>query len=261
MPTKIEWVRNPDGTQGETWNPIIGCSPVSDGCKHCYASRIANKKIMRKYFPGLTDGAQWNGKTLFRPERLEQPFHWRKPRGIFVCSMSDLFHESVAYEQVLSIFGVMAKTLHHKYYILTKRPKIALDRYRYMCFESAAYGCTIFKNSGWPLPNVTLGVSVEDQKTYEQRWDICYNVPASKHFISYEPAIGPINERDLLSIFHCPDWVIMGSETGPGARPMDLDWARSVRDQCNESGIPFFFKKDSQGRRELDGRIWEEMPR
>jgi protein gp37 len=312
MPTKIEWVRNPDGTQGETWNPVVGCSKVSEGCANCYAERIVRR------FPWMTgektfgfspdsadlqEGIGWDGNAHFMPHKLNKPFHWRKPRMIFVCSMGDLFHESVENGQIAAVFGVMAACPQHTFVVLSKRPDRLTEWFKWiaqcgrmvpMSFipeggSGEAAACVMSSTTclflepiepkyftraihrPWPLPNVWLGVSVENQKTADERIPWLLKTPAARWFVSIEPMLGlvDLNKRECLidktgfrfTIGNYLDWVICGAETGPGKRPMDLDWARDVRDQCQEAGVPFFFKRDSSGRRELDGRLHEEMPR
>jgi protein gp37 len=230
MSTNIEWVRNPDGTPGETWNPVVGCSKVSAGCKHCYAERWHQRFFSDKKFTDV--------RCL--PERLSQPLHWQKPRTIFVNSMSDLFHEAVPDEFIDWVFAVMARTQEHTYQVLTKRP----ERMRQFCQNWNSQDL-----APWPMPNVWLGVSVEDQATAEERIPWLLETPAAVRFVSCEPLLGPIDLNveygqgvgDLLIDYL--NWVIVGGESGPKARPMHPDWARSIRDQCVAAGVPFFFKQ------------------
>lgn len=292
MSTKIEWVKNEDGTQGETFNPVMGCTPISEGCTKCYSRAMIKRYKGSKGWPNSPEEV-----TLF-PERLEKPFHWKKQKRIFVCSMSDLFHDDIPFEFIAAVFGVMAATPRHTYMILTKRPARMLEFYKLVSsFDwSASVECAdqllssearnhpkgfsgpIHCKYGpdpdapWPLPNVHIGVSVENQATADERIPLLLQTPASKRFVSYEPALGPIcfnviskPQQGLVKSsvmdrhgYYCGiDQIICGAETGPGARPMDLDWARSVRDQCQAAGVPFFFKKNSNGNRKLDGIMHE----
>lgn len=255
--TKIEWTE-------ETWNPIIGCSKVSLGCDHCYAERMANRLAHIKataphYGIAVKDG-RWTGKTLIGAESaLEKPLHWKKPRTIFVCSMGDLFHESVPYEWVNEVWGIMERCTQHTFQVLTKRPEMLVD------YLSNA----LIYNHGI-LPNVWLGVTAENQEQADKRIPILLQIPAAKRFVSIEPMLGPVDLSQInisidRTITHnvltgipydwdygeeIPenridglDWVICGGESGPRARPMHPGWAISLRDQCVEAGVPFFFKQ------------------
>ena len=261
--SKIEWTE-------ATWNPILGCDKISPGCKNCYAIRTAhrlqanpNPKVA-KAFEGLTviQGGEpnWTGRVNFVAERLEEPLRWRQPRRIFVNSQSDLFHEGVTNEQIAAIFGVMAAARQHTFQILTKRPERALLWFRWIAkgdVESAAIrGCTLaaakllresfapFVGPGaraeipWPLPNVWLGVSCESPK-YKDRIDLLRETPGAVRMLSLEPLLEDLGVINLEGIH----WVIVGGESGPNARPMHPDWARSLRDQCKAAGVPFFFKQ------------------
>jgi protein gp37 len=250
-------------------------------------------------FEGLaTTNGSWSGEVRFYPERLEKPFRWRAPRRIFVNSMSDLFHSGVTNEQIAAVFGVIASTPRHQYFILTKRPERMVEWFRvertpaqwmewfllYLRHNGInsshfSFNVNLFsENPQWPLPNLWLGVSVEDQPTADERIPLLFRVPATKRFVSYEPGIdwvrfknqwlgicpecdGTLEVCRHSKIACCPDCshlcsrldlVICGAETGPRKRPLDLDWARSVRDQCSASGVPFWFKKDSDGNETLD---------
>jgi len=253
MPTKIEWAE-------ESWNPITGCTPISEGCEHCYARRIAQRLRGRCGYPKDDPF-----RVTFHPDRLDQPLHWKKPRMIFVCSMGDLFHPDVSEYDILAIWQRMGefhdregtilpveKRPGHTYMVLTKRPERALK------FLSCRYP------HGYERKNVWLGVSVENQKRADVRIPILLQIPAAKRFVSIEPMLGSIKLQHYgtgTSI----DWVICGGESGPGARPMHPDWPRSIRDQCQAAGIPFFFKqwggvnKKTAGRL-LDGWEWNEYP-
>lgn len=235
----IEWTE-------ATWNPVTGCSEVSPGCAHCYAKTFAER------FRGVPGHPYEVGFDLtLRPERLQQPLAWKTPRLIFVNSMSDLFHEDVPLEFIAQVFEVMEQATHHTFQILTKRAER---------LEAVA------SQLPWP-ENIWMGVSVENQR-WTSRIDALRRTPARVKFLSCEPLLGPLG-LTLSDI----DWVIVGGESGPRARPMQLDWARSIRDQCLAAEVPFFFKQwgafDSDGRRVgkkragrvLSGRTWDEMPR
>lgn len=271
--TGIEWT-------DATWNPVTGCSKVSPGCDHCYAETVAHRFNGTKAYP--------NGFAVtLRPERLDQVLRWRKPRRIFVNSMSDLFHDDVPDEYIGSVFDVMARAEHHTFQILTKRHarmRSLLRKWEQEGADSVARGelhpdyghaawrrhdkvwCTPRK---WPLPNVWLGVSTEDQRWADIRIPALLDTPAAVRFISAEPLLGPIvlhpywlhgqphwgapeptptgngGSIDMRPLELAPrlDWVIVGGESGPGARPMHPDWARSLRDQCDQAGVPFLFKQ------------------
>jgi protein gp37 len=230
--SKIEWTE-------ATWNPVTGCTKISPGCKHCYAERMSRR------LKAMGQPNYLNGFALtLQPHMLDLPLKWRKPRAIFVNSMSDLFHKSVPLEYVEKVFDVMNRASWHRFQVLTKRA----DR-----LERLA-----------PLlrwtPNIWMGVSVENDK-YVDRIDRLRNTPAKIKFLSLEPLLGPLKNLNLADI----DWAIVGGESGFGARPMDIDWVKSLRSQCERSGVAFFFKqwggvnKKKTGR-ELDGRTWDEMP-
>lgn len=297
--TGIEWTDS-------TWNPIVGCSVVSPGCTNCYAMRLAGTRLRNHPSrAGLTidskAGPVWNGEVKLYEPALDQPLRWRRPRRIFVCAHGDLFHESVPDEWIDRVFAIMALTPQHTFQVLTKRAK----RMRQYVLDVAAQerictlGITLGSNrkvnpniiiriptwiAHWPLCNIWLGVSVEDQARADERIPDLLATPAAKRFISAEPLLGPV---DLMSIdlpdgdtYIKPltgtegesgeqwpglDWVICGSESGPGARPCDIDWVRSLRDQCSESGVAFFWKQHVENGRklstpELDGRTWTEFP-
>jgi len=225
--SKIEWTE-------ASWNPVSGCTKVSPGCDHCYAETFAER------WRGTPGHHFENGfDVTLRPERLEQPLRWKRPRRIFVNSMSDLFHEAVPTAFIGAVFDVMRRTPQHTYQILTKRHA----RMRSLA-RSAAFG------EGWPLPNVWLGVSVEDQKWADIRIPALLDTPAAVRFISAEPLLGPVSLWHLIdakgSGVEDPrelDWIIAGGESGPGARPCDLGWLRALRDQCEWAGVPFFCKQ------------------
>ncbi len=228
----IEWT-------DATWNPLTGCDKISPGCKHCYAERMSRRlKSMRQ-------ANYRNGFELTLHEHaLDIPKKWKSPRTVFVNSMSDLFHKDVPLEFIAKVFRVMAETPQHRYQVLTKRS----DRLAELAPELA-----------WPS-NVWMGVSVENLK-YAHRIEHLQTVPAAVRFLSLEPLLGPLPELNLDGIH----WVIVGGESGPGARPMEASWVRDIRDQCQRAGVAFFFKQwggvqKKRTGRELDGRTWDEMP-
>lgn len=283
----IEWT-------DATWNPITGCTLVSEGCRHCYAARLAGTRM--KNHPTRQGLARQNragefkftGEVRFNEGWLDQPLRWKRPRRIFVCAHGDLFHESVPDEWIDRVFAVMALAPQHTFQVLTKRPERAR---RYFSAVSAGDGGALAAQSRiqlavgsehgaeqlegwrWPLPNVWLGTSVEDQAAADKRIPELLATPAAVRFISAEPLLGPIDLlRFGMAVHHHPgndvsdpavqalvravrkkfaaergkgtlDWVIVGGESGPQARPMDPEWVRSLRDQCGPAGVPFFFKQ------------------
>ena len=288
--TGIEWT-------DATWNPVTGCTKVSQGCKHCYAerdwARLSANPATKYSGRAFTDVATHR-------DTLALPCRWSKPRRIFVNSMSDLFHEAVPFEFIAAVFGVMAAASWHTFQVLTKRPQRALDFFAWLDahperrhFDTRAMqkkypgedwhpypffladvtaqhlpfagaGLRVDIKGKWPLPNVWLGVSVEDQAAVDERVPLLLGMPAAVRFLSVEPMLGPIDIRmDLshsMAMLHAGflrggllvpsgermlpvDWVIVGGESGPHARPMHPDWARSLRDQCAAAGVPFIFKQ------------------
>jgi protein gp37 len=231
--SNIEWTE-------ATWNPLTGCTKISPGCKFCYAERMA-RRLQAMGSPNYLNGF----KLTLQEHALYIPSRWRQPRKIFVNSMSDLFHKDVPEEFILRVFASMEAAPWHRYQILTKRSARlrALD-------HSLKWG-----------EHVWMGVSVESA-TYVFRIDDLRATGARTKFLSLEPLLGPMPNLDLGNI----DWVIVGGESGPKARPMNPDWAIEIRDQCAEAGVPFFFKqwggknKKKTGRM-LDGRTWDEMPK
>jgi protein gp37 len=237
----IEWT-------GATWNPVTGCDRVSKGCDHCYALTLAGRLKAMGQAKYQHDGDPRTSGPGFgltmHPADLELPKRWRRPRVIFVNSMSDLFHPKVTEEFVAEVFAVMAATPQHTYQVLTKRPKRARQLLR---------GST-------PLPNVWLGVSVEADEQVD-RVGILRDIPASVRFLSCEPLLGPLPSLDLTGI----DWVIVGGESGPEPRPIRQEWVTDIRDSCVDAGVPFFFKQwggrtPKAGGRTLDGTTYDEMP-
>lgn len=267
MPTKISWT-------DETWNPITGCTPVSPGCLHCYARRMSRRHAGRFGYPEAPN----HFDVTFHPDKLDRPLKWKKARRIFVCSMSDLFHEDVHTAWVNSIFHVMINLApRHRYQILTKRPRRMLD------FLLATRWLDRGKLEG-KVKNIDFGVTAENQEQADSRiaelLKLKIHYPWLRLFVSMEPLLEEIDISEYLEpnwaeiftksewepvtrddpLYASLDWVILGAETGPGARPMDLAWARSVRDQCIAAGVPFFFKRDSNGSQMLDGKVWRQFP-
>jgi protein gp37 len=267
MSSSIEWT-------DETWNPIVGCERCSPGCDHCYAIRVAAREMQpahvdlteRAHRPAISttsDGSalDWTGEVRLLPDRLEAPLRWRKPRRCFVCSMSDLFHPDVPDDYIAAIWEVMLYANQHTFQILTKRPQ------------------RMARLVGRRLPNVWVGTSVENQRYADLRIPHLLATPAAVRFLSIEPLLGPVDleaylldEPEHEELGPRLDWVIAGGESGPGARPMHPEWVRSIRDQCTDAGVPFFFKQwgehdDRRARvgkkragRILDGRTWDQMP-
>ncbi|MBZ5700274.1 MAG: phage Gp37/Gp68 family protein [Acidobacteriia bacterium] len=243
--TKIEWT-------DATWNPIRGCSRVSEGCRNCYAESIAARfSGTGRPYEGLAEfkggDARWTGEVRLIEKHLEDPLHWKEPQRIFVNSMSDLFHPGVKLEWLADIFGVMARAPQHTYQILTKRPDRMLDALRAGSVPDVALAFEQTYGQSWPPANWWFGVSVEDQGTANRLLPILARCPAAVRFVSYEPAIGPV---DFFAAMDCNlaavaefDWIICGGESCPHARPMDPAWPRSVRNLCSDLGIPFFMKQ------------------
>lgn len=237
--TTIEWTAGPDGP-GATWNPVSGCAKVSAGCAHCYAERV----FPRVYGKDSVERGQivTNSRASGRPrrftdvrlhrERLDSPLHWRRPRRIFVNSMSDLFHEAVPDEFLGEVIGVIATASQHTFQVLTKRP----ERMREFLQRNAQPGGQLVK----PLENVWFGVSVEDQATADQRIPILLDTPTAVRFVSAEPLLSAM---DLSKYLPSLSWVIVGGESGPGARPCDVAWIRDLLRQCRESQVPCFTKQ------------------
>ena len=289
------------GWTDATWNPVTGCSKISLGCQHCWAEALSHRYGWTTQPWAMPHAA---ANVQVHPDRLDQPLRWRKPRRIFVNSMSDLFHEAVPDAFLDQVFAIMAMTDRHTFQILSKRPKrmrqyltnpetprrIA-DVVLHTAPSHPIYGVRavdLYNRSVWPLPNVWLGVSVEDQRRAHERIPLLLDTPASIRFLSCEPLLGPLDLTDFQP-FHetcycqeepdgckprfaigCPetgiDWVIVGAESGPKARPMNDDWVRSLRDQCQDADVPFFFKQRvAHGKKQLepvlDDRPWLEFPR
>jgi protein gp37 len=266
MSTTIEWTN-------EVWNPTTGCNKVSRGCKNCYAEKM-HKRLQGMKMPGYNrnflEGAYPNGAALTRP------FKWKKPRKVFVNSMSDLFHHNIPFEYVDHVFAVMALTPQHTYQILTKRPERMAEYFSEMPWERVFHIGEISQlayinrwskknnNPNFPLPNVWLGTSVENQAAADERIPHLLNCPAAVRFLSMEPLVWPVNLNNIVekvdggfqsSTCLAPHpvvdnatihWVIVGGESGSKATPIHPDWVRSLRNQCEHAGVPFFFKQWGQ---------------
>lgn len=280
---KISWTQR-------TWNPIVGCSHASPGCDHCYAERMAarmasNPLAPREYRGVVTDG-RWNGKTALVESALLKPLRWSKPSLVFLGSMTDLFHPATPTEWIDRVFARMVTCPQHVFQVLTKRPELARDWMtdldtpkrvaRWSGISTMDWPGDGTRWSKWPLKNVWLGVTAEDQQRADERIPILLDTPAAKRFVSVEPMLGEVDLAPWLGgddggfickncgVFEETDrdcatcgadawedengkqsplnWVICGGETGPGARPMHPEWARRVCDQCAMAGVPFHFK-------------------
>jgi protein gp37 len=305
--TAIEW-------SDATWNFLVGCTKVSAGCTNCYAirsvARMSGNPQFGERYQGLVTVGQkplnWTGKVAYIPEKLRLPLEWKQPRRVFVNSLSDLFHPDVPDDTIDDAFGVMALARQHTFQVLTKRPErmrayfaerfqVWNDRHKIVWHDrsdrvfEAMQHFTDPKNDdhfdqggnfiwpGWPLPNVWLGTSVEDQRAADERIPHLLSVPAAVRFLSCEPLLGPIElsdvtrRSDAVERLGKPalggiDWIITGGESGPKARPMDPAWASSLQAQCAAAGGVAFFHKQNGGRtakangRLLDGREWNEYP-
>jgi protein gp37 len=276
----IEWT-------DASWNPVTGCTEVSEGCDHCYAKTFAER------WRGIPGHPYEQGFDLkLWPERLEMPLRWRKPRRVFVNSMSDLFHDDVPDEYIARVFAVMACASQHTFQVLTKRPGRMASLLHpgprgtfwdqvhesYLTLPDSRPG---FVGFSAPLPNVWLGTSVETQKWANVRIPKLLEAPAAVRFLSCEPLLGPLDLSDWLPTAAHPrerldagrpyvvrsrlHWIIAGGESGPGHRPMHPDWARSLRDQAVAGRVAYFFKQHGgrtpkAGGRELDGRTWDQYP-
>ena len=238
----IEWTQS-------TWNPVRGCTRVSEGCKFCYAERIAARFSREGLaYEGLAKmtkaGPRWSNEVRLVEELLDLPLKWKKPQLVFVNSMSDLFHEDVSSDFILKVFDTMRKAEQHHFQVLTKRSKQLVK---------------LNSEIKWP-ENVWMGVSVENQD-YTFRIDDLRETDAHIKFLSLEPLIGELRNLDLTGI----DWVIVGGESGPGARPIEEKWVIDIRDQCQEASVPFFFKQwggrnKKRAGRKLEDKTWDALP-
>lgn len=250
--SSIEWTES-------TWNPVLGCTKISPGCKNCYAERMAKRLAAialaarengqdagrtGHYLHVINQHGRWNNQVYLEESALSDPLHWKRPRTIFVNSMSDLFHEDVPLDYIRRVFDVMNACPQHTFQILTKRPHLA-----------AKYAAEL----EWS-EHIWMGTSVESQAQVFRVGDL-RSIPARVRFLSVEPLIGPIPRLPLTGIH----WVIVGGESGPGARPMEAAWVQQIRDRCVVQGVPFFFKQwggvnKKKAGRVLDRRTWDEMP-
>ncbi len=267
--TSIEWTDS-------TWNPIRGCTRISPGCIHCYAEentalRSDPGRWGAGYAKRTPDGARWTGKVELIEKHLEDPLRWRKPRRIFVNSMSDLFHEALSDDDILRVFDVIYRahlTRDHTFQILTKRPNRMRGFCKRLRFDYGSLRLSKARSNrrsvAPQLGTMWLGVSVENQRRVDERLPVLITTPAAVRFLSCEPLLERLDLNRWLATGKI-DWVIVGAESGRRARPMDLDWVRDLRDQCNRNGVHFFFKQDAEKGRKihlpiLDGRQWTEMP-
>jgi protein gp37 len=230
--SSIEWT-------GATWNPVTGCTKISPGCLHCYAERMA-LRLQAMGQPNYVNGFE----VATHPNMLDLPLRWKKPQFVFVNSMGDLFHEDVPLTFILKVFEVMRQASQHTFQLLTKR---------------SARLAKLNSHLDWPA-NVWMGVTAENSD-YMYRVDHLRSTGARIKFLSLEPLLGPIQHLDLTDI----DWVIVGGESGPGARPIEKSWVDDLREQCQKTRVPFFFKQWGGTNRKktgrlLDGRIWDELP-
>ena len=230
--SSIEWTES-------TWNPVTGCTKISDGCKHCYAERMALR------FQSMGQPNYVNGfKVTLHEQMLELPLKWKKPQMIFVNSMSDLFHEDVPADFIYRVFDIMQQAHWHTFQVLTKRAERLQELSPQLPWND----------------NIWMGVTVENEK-YVSRIDNLRRTGAKIKFVSFEPLLSEITELDLTGI----DWAIVGGESGPGARPMEEDWVHEIRQQCLENNVPFFFKQwggtnKKKAGRTLLGQTWDSMP-
>lgn len=254
--TNISWT-------DQVWNPTTGCSRVSPGCEHCYAETLSLRHGWSKK-PWTHQNAAEN--VVLHPERIEQPLHWRKPRMVFVNSMSDLFHEQIPDEFIARVWDVMASTPQHFYQVLTKRPNR-------MATVLGPDGIGFYSRNGpvpCPQPNVWLGVSVEDQRRAEERIPVLLDTPAAVRWISAEPLLGPLVLEELgrhwlgvasqsTGMNDGLDWVVIGGESGPGHRPMKIEWLASIVEQCQAANVPVFVKQASASIPGQQGEIPDDL--
>lgn len=271
--TNIEWT-------DKVWNPVRGCSRVSPGCDNCYAMRMARRSdVPGGAYEGLTvlrpksakrPGVDWHGVARLIRDKLAEPLSWRKPRRVFVNSMSDLFHESLAFAEIAAVFGIMGVARKHTFQVLTKRPKRAAEFFSWLAQqrEDADLTCQRYARRSiiepylfplhpikethqkwpWPYLNVHLGVSAENQDTYNERVPaLVHKCQAAVYWASLEPLLGPIDLRGTGHIIHL-NWIVVGGESGNGARPFDIQWAESLLAQCRESDIAFYMKQMGTAR-------------
>ena len=290
--SKIEWTN-------ATWNPIRGCSRVSEGCRHCYAESVAARfsgpglpyEGLVRIASGKPTG--WNGVVRMVHEHLADPLRWKRPRRVFVNSMSDLFHGGLSNEQIAAVFGVMAASPRHTFQVLTKRARRMREWFEWAAGEfterQRGIACAphtframldaAFELLGrpskqaldaawhahdadlWPLPNVWLGVSTENQAAADERIPELLATPAAVRWVSAEPLLGPVDlasaSPNARSLAQDLDWIVAGCESGPGARPADVTWFRELRDQCAAAGVAFFLKQAA--RRGGEWTDWKDV--
>ena len=289
--TKIEWCKNKDGGQGKTWNPVTGCTKISPGCQNCYAERMAKRLRGRCGYP-----ADEPFRVTLHPDRLEEPLRWRKPSMVFVCSMGDLFHEDVPRWIRFEVMDIILQAKQHIFLILTKRPANMKDFFEWYYTKAGRTTETI--------KNLWLGITAENQEMADLRIPILLQIPAAVRFVSVEPMLSPVRlilarryctncnylhwsynpagsgfvykevycpECGFAYGYHSPegnssiDWVICGSESGQNRRPANIEWIRSLKNQCVDADVPFFLKQmEINGRLvkmpKLDGQVWDQMP-
>lgn len=271
--TRIEWAH-------KVWNPITGCSPVSEGCQNCYARRMANRLRGRCGYPKENPF-----KVTLHPERLDEPLKWRKPRKVFVCSMSDLFHPDVPFDYITQVFDVMCswrwpnkeaerigdesllEDPGHTYMVLTKRPERVQDWLQWL-FEYWPGDSPVNANlsaEGHFGRHIWFGVTAENQQRADERIPILLQIPATVRFVSVEPMLGPVDLTNFIIGPNRLDWVICGSETGPNRREACIEWIGDLCDQCEHAGVPFFLKQmEVDGKivkmPKLNGKVWDRMP-
>jgi protein gp37 len=254
MPSGISWLRDAAGRPGETWNPITGCTPISAGCDHCYAKRLAETRLRgrcgydadRPFKPTIHGGVH------------EAPLHWARPRRVFLCSMGDLFHEQVSYPLIASLWTTMRRARQHQFFILTKRADRLDDFVDWFICEH--YGISGDRGYLADFPHLALGVTAENQNCYDARVRHLLAAPAAYRYVSCEPLLEEINlHLDHETICAGLGGVIVGAETGPERRMMDCDWARAMQYFCQLHGKDFFFKQDSQGHEALDGMTYDDL--
>jgi len=227
--TKIEWAQR-------TWQPVIGCTPVTAGCENCYAAREASGRLRNlPQYRGLADRGRWTGEVRLRPEVLDEPTRWRKPRRVFVCPRADLFHEKVPFEFIDRVLLTMTRSLQHQFLLLTKRPRTAVVYYERWLMANC---CAV------TVPeNVWLGVSMENPTIAAARMRPLIQAGVARRYVSFEPALGSVNWFDVLGARRVIDWLIVGGESGPGARECRVEWIDAAVDACKTVGVPIFVKQ------------------
>lgn len=281
MMSKIEWT-------DKTWNPIIGCNKISEGCDNCYAEKMACRLACMEYniaaydYRSVVNGSEnikpkkWNGKTFFAQSQLQKPLNRKKPTKYFVCSMGDLFHESVPFEWVLQVWDVMCQNPRHTYQLLTKRPERVLEYLKWLGKKCKDDGLDSIPSSSdnyldyVSVPEfIWIGVTAENQEQANKRVPILLNIPATIRFVSCEPLLSEIDfpwyqdvQNTNETVLDDIDWVIVGGESGHHARPMHPAWAENIRNQCIASNTSFFFKQwgNKKAGCLLDGKEYKNFP-